>query len=139
MPIEIACIDSPSDADREAILQPLIAYNKEKTGPSNYEPLAIMLRDDDGTSVGGLWGNLHYNWLFVELLFIPERLRNADFGSKLLAKAEEIAQQKGCVGVWLNTYSFQAPGFYWQRGYEPFGSLNDYPKGADRIFFRKLL
>lgn len=139
MTIELAVLDNPSDTDREVILQPLLAYNNEKAGLSNYEPLAIMLRADNGNSRGGLWGKIYYNWLFVELLFVPEQLRGEDFGAKLLTKAEEIARQKGCIGVWLDTHSFQAPDFYRKLEYQPFGCLNDYPKGSDRIFFRKIL
>jgi ribosomal protein S18 acetylase RimI-like enzyme len=45
----------------------------------------------------------------------------------------------GCVGVWLNTFSFQALGFYQRLGYEVFGSLDDHPRGSQRYFMRKLL
>ena len=140
MPIEIEILQEPSDADREAILRPLLAYNQANGGPSNYEAVAIMLRDTIGReSLGGLWGRLYYNWLFVELLFVPDNLRGLDFGSRLLAQAEEFARQKKCAGIWLDTHSFQAPAFYLKRGYETFGTLNDYPKGQKHFFFRKLL
>jgi GNAT superfamily N-acetyltransferase len=102
--------------------------------------MAIMLRDTaSGQNLGGLWGQLYYDWLFVELLFVPDHLRGEDFGSHLLAKAEELARQKSCAGIWLDTHSFQAPAFYVKQGYETFGMLDDYPKGEKRFFFRKLL
>lgn len=140
MPIEIMIAAEPSDADREAVLLPLLAYNRVNGGPINYERVAIMLRDmTSGDSPGGLWGALYYDWLFVELLFVPDHLRGAGFGSQLLAKAEELARQRRCVGIWLDTFRFQAPAFYLKRGYETFGTLDDYPKGGKRFFFRKLL
>jgi GNAT superfamily N-acetyltransferase len=140
LPIEITIPPEPSDADREAVLRPLLAYNQANGGASKYEPVAIMLRDTtSGDSLGGLWGKLYYNWLFVELLFVPDHLRGADFGTHLLARAEELARQKNCVGIWLDTHRFQAPAFYLKQGYETFGTLDDYPKGGKRFFFRKLL
>jgi GNAT superfamily N-acetyltransferase len=98
-----------------------------------------MLRDGNRTCVGGLWGRLHYDWLFIEMLLVPEQLRGEGSGSRLLVKAEEFARERGCVGVWLDTHGFQAPHFYLKQGYERFGSLADHPRGFDRIFFRKYL
>src|ERR1700733_13030693 len=43
-----------------------------------------------------------------------------------------------CHSAWVDTFSFQAPGFYPKLGYEVFGEL-DYPPGHRRIFFRKHL
>ena len=89
--------------------------------------------------LGGLWGRVSYDWLFVELLFVPEAARGADLGTALLAKAEEVARARGCVGIRLDTYSFQAPDFYRRLGFEIVGSFPDYPKGYSQIFLRKPL
>ena len=40
-------------------------------------------------TIGGLWGRSAYEWLFVELLFIPEELRGQGLGTTLLRQAEE--------------------------------------------------
>jgi GNAT superfamily N-acetyltransferase len=69
-----------------------------------------MLRDDDGRAVGGLWRHLYYDWLFIAWLFVPESIRGQRFGTRLLARAEAVAREKGCLGVWVDSYSFQAPG-----------------------------
>jgi len=140
MPIRIELDERPSEADREAIFKPLVAYNERNGGPSRYAPFAIKLSDAaTGACVGGLWGQFYYDWLFVELLYIPEGERRRDVGSNLMAEAESLARRRGCVGVWLDTFSFQAPDFYRKLGYELFGALSDYPKGGKRYFFRKLL
>jgi GNAT superfamily N-acetyltransferase len=135
----ISILDHPSDEDQRAILDPLLEFNKAQVDDDSYEVIAIMLKDEAGQSVGGLWGKLYYDWLFVELLFVPESMRGKDLGSKLLAEAERIAKAKARVGIWLDTFSFQAPGFYEKNGYERFGALENYPKGKERIFFRKFL
>ena len=53
--------------------------------------------------------------------------------------AEATALSKDCVGVWLDTHSFQAPKFYEKLGYEEFGRLPAYRGKHERIFLRKLL
>ncbi len=134
----ISVLDNPSDADRRAILTPLDAFNTARAGNENYEPIAVVLRDETGDIVGGLWAQLYFDWAFIELLFVPESLRGADFGSKLIREAEEIIKAKGAVGIWLDTFSFQAPGFYERQGYERFGTLENYPRGMKRFFYRKI-
>lgn len=131
---------APADEMRDAILDLLLDYNDRAAGPSGYEPVAILLRDPQaGTIVGGLWGQLAYDWLFVELLVVAEPLRGLGHGSKLLREAERIAVSRDAVGVWLDTYSFQARGFYEKLGYALFGELPDHPRGGARYFMRKIV
>jgi GNAT superfamily N-acetyltransferase len=130
---------TPSDADRSAIVDALVAYNDQAAGPSGYQPLAILIQDDSGKTIGGLWGRTVYDWLFVELLVVPELFRGQDIGTELLDRAEGIARARGCIGAWLDTYGFQARGFYEKRGYEVFGTIDDHPRGGCRFFLKKRL
>jgi GNAT superfamily N-acetyltransferase len=41
-------------------------------------------------------------------------------GKALMAQAENIARANGCIGLWLDTYEFQARGFYEKLGFEVF-------------------
>ena len=50
-----------------------------------------------------------------------------------------IARERGCIGLWLDTYWFQARSFYEKQGYEVFGALDDYPRGGQRFFLKKSL
>jgi len=56
-----------------------------------------------------------------------------------LRQAEQIARNRGCVGVYLDTFSFQAPGFYRKQGYKKIGQLAGLPPGSARIWFSKAL
>ncbi|RUM18821.1 GNAT family N-acetyltransferase [Rhizobium vallis] len=130
----------PSEDDRKAILDPLLAFNSSKVSREDYKPLAILLRDDEGEIRGGLFAKCYYDWVFVELLFVPEFMRGQRLGTELLARAEQWAKEQGCVGIWLDTFSFQAPRFYEKQGYTVFGTLERYPPDAhQRVFLRKLL
>lgn len=136
--LELELVTQPSDDDHNAIRQPLIDYNASKVdGP--WGPLAILPRCDDGAVRGGLWASYCYDWLFVELLVVPEAARGQGLGARMLQQAERWAKEQGCVGVWLDTFSFQAPGFYEKQGYSVFGVLDHYPGETQRFFLRKML
>ena len=131
--------ENPDPALRDAILKPLRAFNESQIGPIKAEHLAIALRDDEGAVTGGLWGYSVAGWMFVDLLSVPEAYRGQGLGSGLLRRAEQIAGKRGCIGVWLHTGTFQAPGFYEKQGYTAFGTIPDYPLGHATVYFMKRL
>ena len=45
-----------------------------------------------------------------------------------------IAVGHGCFARNLETHSYEALGFYQKRGYEVFGTLEDYPPGHTQVF-----
>jgi GNAT superfamily N-acetyltransferase len=138
MQFDLVVTENGTPEDREAIVRGLMAYNDGHVGPSGAKPLAILLRDPQGQTVGGLWGRSSYEWLVVELLFLPESLRSSRLGAELMGKAEAIARERGCIGMWLNTHSFQAPGFYKKLGFEVFGELDEPTRSSKRFFLRKV-
>lgn len=139
MPYRIVFCDIPTAETREAIASPLIAYNASHVGPSDHNPLVIKIEDDDGNIVGGLWGYTRAGWLYTELLASPAGNFHRGFGRQLMEKAEAEARQRGCVGAWVDTHSFQGPEFYEKLGYKVFGELDNFPPGHSRIFFYKYL
>jgi GNAT superfamily N-acetyltransferase len=138
---QITLTDSPDSAVEEAIRTPLIAFNEKAARPrTNYRPLAIVISaPTTGEVVGGLWGSTYYSFLYVDLLFIPESLRDSGLGKHILNQAEHEATQRGCHGVWLDTFDWQARGFYEKCGYAVFGKISDYPPGHTRFFLTKTL
>jgi GNAT superfamily N-acetyltransferase len=122
---------------RAEILGHLRAFNAAAAGPGNSDPLCITILADDDTVSGGLFGTTAYDWLVIELVFVPEALRGTGVGSDLIARAEEIARSRGCIGAWLDTFSFQARGFYEKLGYSLAGTIPDHPPGGARYFMAK--
>lgn len=130
--------DGASELDRAAILRALITHNEKAGGPSGFQQVCLVVEDPDtGETTGGLWGRIIYDWLFVEFLAVPETARRSGLGTELLNRAEQIAKDRGCAGVWLDTYQFQAPDFYRKHGYQEFGRIADHPRGSQRLFFMK--
>jgi GNAT superfamily N-acetyltransferase len=139
MNVTVRRLDVADNSVREAIVAGLVAFNAKQTGRNDYKPLVLTIEDADKQVIGGLWGRTSYGWLFVELLFIPEALRGEGFGRNILLRAEREAVSRGCHSVWLDTFQFQARGFYERLGYSCFGELADYPEGFSRYFMRKKL
>jgi len=117
----------------------LIAYNSKRAGRPDYRPLVLSARDAKGRMVGGLTGQLYWNALYVELLWVEEGARKSGVGAGLMREAERRARRARKELIYLNTYSFQAPGFYRRLGFRSFGRIRNYPRGASRIFFVKML
>jgi len=70
---------------------------------------------------------------------VAEPLRRKGIGRKLLIKAEEFAGQNGCDHIYLDTFDFQARGFYEKNGYHVFGTIENYPIGHQRYYLIKKL
>jgi len=140
MNVRIELDTNPGEAERNAILQPLRAFNIANAGSTVPETFALLVRDEQTDAIiGGLYGKLFYRWMFIELLVVPEQTRGQGTGSRLMEMAEAHARAKDCVGIWLDTFSFQAPAFYQRHGYTEFGHIEDYPPTHTRHFFQKRL
>ena len=137
--MKITLTDTPDDGMIKALAKKLMDFNKVGSGrPLDYRSLTILVTHPDTDELlGGFWGSTAYSYLHIELLYLPEDLRGAGLGRRLMAQAEEEAIQRRCRGVWLDTFSFQARGFYERLGYIVFGTFEDYPPGHSRFFLRK--
>ena len=131
-------IDDQPNALRAELAAGLKRFNEGIAGPYNDEPLSLSIRDG-GTLIGGLTGLFFWNMLHVHFLWVAENQRHRGHGAALLGRAEQIAIERGCEVVFLDTFGFQAPGFYLKLRYEAFGKLPDGPKGFGTTWFAKRL
>lgn len=137
-------VDEGNEDTAKYILQRLREHNIEKApgdGSVVPETIYLVLRDDQGQIVGGINATLNLFWgrCHVDLFWIDERFRHGGHGTRLLQEVEKRAKDKGCKLVQLDTFSFQAPGFYRKNGYELFGTLEGFPPGHSQYFFKKWL
>ncbi len=113
-----------------AIFAALDGFNTAWAGPANPQPLAVLLHGPDGREVvGGLWGHSMYRWFSIQMLYVPPALRETGNGTALVRAAEDTARARGCLGAQVDTFSFQARGFYERLGYRVFATLPDLPPG----------
>lgn len=130
---------SPSGEDLDVIIRSLTAYNEDTVGAADRIPLAVLIRDEQGHTIGGLSGYTSWGWLFTQLLFIPESLRGRGMAARLLDQAEAEARQRGCKGAWIDTFNPQALKAYRSQGYEIFGELPAFVGERTRTFLKKSL
>jgi GNAT superfamily N-acetyltransferase len=135
----LTLIDTPRPDEHLFIENELEVFNTPFVGPANYKPLNIFLRDENGTFMGGLIGATYLKWLYVNLLWLRQEIRQSGYGSRMLQMAEQEAIRRGCLGAHLDTWDFQAPDFYKKYGYSVFGQLEDFVPGHTRYFLRKTL
>ncbi len=139
MEYTLSLTDVADDEVCQAVVAPLVEYNSSQAGPSQTHPIAVLVKDHTGSVVGGLWGHTWYDWMFTQFLVVPAGLRGRGVGTEIMRIAEREALQRGCHGSWLDTFEFQARGFYERIGYECFGELPNYPGGFSRFFMKKTL
>ena len=136
----ITLTDAPDDDEQSVITDGLRAYNEAQAGSWDGRPLAIFARDPETKKVvGGLLGRTSLGLLRVDTFFLPEDLRRARLGSRILAMAEEEGRRRGCTRALLSTLHFQAPGFYLKQGWEVAARIECEPPGHTRFYMSKKL
>lgn len=127
--MDLTITDSWSPEDEKAIYDPLVAYNVERFGPSDMRNLGIFLRDGYGNIEGGLIGRTARGWLYTQLIFIPDHLRGKGLAGQLLAKAEDEAKARGCIGAYIDSMNPDAVRTYRKCGYEIAGNVGPFTAG----------
>ncbi|MCR9248864.1 MAG: GNAT family N-acetyltransferase [bacterium] len=126
----------------QTIVKGINDYNLDQVAAlsETWTPLEFVATDDNGEEIGGILGGIGY-WkgLEIKILWVKESHRNKGIGTQILKYAEDEAIKKGATISMLDTFDFQAEGFYLKNGYSVVGEINDFPKGHKRIYFSKKL
>jgi len=125
--------------EAQLVRERLDMFNIGATGVSTYYPVNLFLKGRREETLGGLLGGIWGGWLHISYLWVDEAVRGRRWASRLMDQAEAYARERHCHSVTLDTHSFQARPFYEKRGYEVFGTLDDYPEGHKKFFLRKHL
>ena len=136
---DILQVEKPDDPMWEVIGGGIHRYNVQQAGDPQGKQVCFVLRSADNDVAGGLIGETHWGWFYINLLFVKEEWRGRGYGHRLLTMAEEEARALGAKNAYLDTFTFQAPGFYEKHGYHVFGELRDFPPGHARCYYTKPL
>jgi ribosomal protein S18 acetylase RimI-like enzyme len=117
----------------------LVKFNRQQAGPLRYSRTVLSVRDGKKRLLGGLILQSYWRESYIELLWLSAGARDSGFGRRLIQEAERHARRRGSRLIHLNTYSFQAPGFYEKQGYRRFGGMSGSPRGESRHFYVKRL
>jgi ribosomal protein S18 acetylase RimI-like enzyme len=135
--LDFALQPQPTPEERKRILDPLAAYNEARVGPENWREFVLSASSDAGEPVAGLLGFAQWNHFFVAALYVEQPFRKEGIGSELMKRAETLALDQACDAIHLDTFDYQAPGFYERLGFKVFGTLEDYPPGHQRFYLVK--
>jgi GNAT superfamily N-acetyltransferase len=129
----------PDSADTRKLRRKLQRFNQKRAAVEQGQPLGIFLRGDDGDIEAGVYGWLWGGCLEIDYLWVAELLRGQGVGRRLLLRIEQEGRERGARLAILDTFSFQAPGFYERLGYETFGLIEGYGDRHAKHFMRKQL
>jgi len=125
-------------ADTQWIYDGLLAADPQSE-PRRFAPLVLSLRDSEARLMGGVLAATAWNWLSIDALWIDESLRGRGYGQALLVETEALARKRGCTHARLDTFDFQARGFYERFGYTVYAQLDGFPAGHTQFHLRKTL
>jgi GNAT superfamily N-acetyltransferase len=128
--------ERPEDDDVTRVRHGLRLSRHQISIPTS-KPLTICA-SRNGSSVGGIIGQARGESFFVSVLWVDAPNRGQGIGRRLITGAEQKALEHGCRFSFLDTFSFQAPGFYFLLGYETIG-LVECGMGLQRLYLRKNL
>ncbi|WP_026696154.1 GNAT family N-acetyltransferase [Peribacillus kribbensis] len=126
--------------ESDYIREKVIAHNMNFLPPEVKHPLkkfGFILKDSEGSIKGGITGTMFWYHLHIDFLWVDQSIRHQGFGKELLRRLEAAAEESGCRLILLDTFSFQAPGFYQKYGYSITGKVEDHPKGFCQYFLEK--
>lgn len=124
--------------DVEQLCTSLQKFNRPFTAGPESE-LRMVARDAAGALLGGILADVALGWLEIHVLWVEPAQRSTGLGSALLEACERHARELGAHATRLDTFDWQAEGFYARHGYEVFARLGDYPPGHERVFMSKPL
>jgi len=115
-------------------------HNFAAVGESNLAEFTVKVEDTAGELVAGLSGWTWGTCAGIGMVWVREDHRRDGWGGRLLARAEEVARERGCRQVLVSSFTFQAPDFYRRQGYVEFARSEGLPvEGAADVHFVKVL
>jgi GNAT superfamily N-acetyltransferase len=134
--IKVVVDHDPSQADNAVISEGIIASNAHILGERD-KTFSIFLKNDLGKVFGGIQAFLDSESVYIDVLWVEEKLQKKGYGTKLLEAVELEAFKNVCKYLTVDTWDFQAEEFYLKNGYERIGEVKNYWLGHSKISLRK--
>jgi ribosomal protein S18 acetylase RimI-like enzyme len=129
-------IDKDPNAEDDKILRDGIIHFNSQIIKEKATHFSIFAKHNTKIIGGALiWE--HSDALYIDVLWCDENYRKRGIGSKVISMIDGVAMDKQLPQIFVDTYSFQAQGFYQKHGYYSIGTIPGYMLGYDRIFMRK--
>ena len=94
--------------------------------------------EEDGRLIAGLDACVTaFKILYVSTVFVDEKYRRKDIGTKLIREMEKRAAVLGVNTIRLDTFNWQGKDFYEALGYKCVGHYSNNEDGYSEYFFLK--
>lgn len=114
-------------------------FNDQSAPLHEVQKLACIAEADDGSFVGGLLGRTWGACAEIQQLWVHEAARRGGVGRALLTQFEQAARQRGVSTFYLETWTFQARGFYERCGYAVVLEISGMGPGLAKFIMLKRL
>ena len=108
---QIVYVEKPEDSAWGIIGRGIHLFNTQQAGENQFQRKCFVVNSPDDVIVGGVLGELYWDWFHIDLMWVQEEFRGRGFGKRLLMAVEDEARRCGAKNVFLDTFSFQAPDF----------------------------
>lgn len=130
--------EKPNEQEEKFIIDQLWDHNKQYNAV-DIRSLVVTKKNDKGEIIAGLIARTWWGGLEIQYLWVDKHHRKKGFGKQLMEQAEKEAANRGCHFAYVDTFSFQAQGFYHKLGYREYGELSGFVHKYTRYFLSKKL
>jgi GNAT superfamily N-acetyltransferase len=133
--------DDASDTAALEVVDDGIGDYNEAAEPrlADVRHLSCFARDAGGRTFAGAVGRTWGANVELQQLWLPESLRKSGLGTQLLREFENAARRRGCTFSYLETWTFQARGFYEKNGYAVALEFSGYAPNLSKFTMTKQL
>ncbi len=137
MPYSITSHDGVPEQEAQVVDAGLAEANDLAAPLHEVRLLSCFAKDAHGRVIGGAVGRRWRNCCELEQLWVKQDSRRSGLGSALVLAFDAKAKERGCTNFYLETFNFQAPGFYASLGYTVSHEHKVYPHGISRLLMVK--
>lgn len=134
-----------SKANSAVIVKNFNVCKKQQAGAQSKRPYTLFIASQTGDIVGGCLGHIitcnGEKYLYVNRLWVNEQHRKHKLGTKIMRELEQYATRNNCQLIQLETYEWQARGFYEKLGYTAIATVAnvEHGSGGEHYYMRKVL
>lgn len=137
MNYQISYEANPKSEDIQLLNDGIFEQAKQKKEMRPLEFFAFFIREKSGKIIGGCAGDNMYGGLFVGQLWVTTSLRCKGYGTKLMNKAEILANESRCNFMAVNTFDWEALNFYKKLGFYIEFERKGFDKNSIFYYLRK--
>ncbi len=126
--------------DEAISIHQMIIESTDHVPPSHTDnEFGVVLRDKNGNVKAGTTANVVWNFLQIDVLWMPEELRGQCFGHQLLEQIEEMGRSRGCISAKHDVLEFEEIEFYKRHSYEFEFQSDEFPQDHIQCLQKKVL